>query len=768
MKKILGALIRNEKGQALVVVLGFLVLGGLTIAPLLAYMSTGLSAGRGYQEKIELNYAADAGIEDALWRTDNEEISLEPYDYETEYDYALPENINDKAVTISIKQIWPLADLESDENGTTLPDCLVITGGIIDVGEGKYKVQISYDGSEEDLPIDRVAVWLPCGFEYVAGSSSGLANDDPTSTNFRGGKVLTWDFDPPVNFIDLPDPEPPGGGFTPGTEYPATRKLYFNVSPVGKVANGSYSWVRTTNADIYLAWENGYQLFQISSTAINPTNGRKVTIGGYTYCSQGSARGSGYQIQGDYRAIGNTMMEDKDVDKKRETFVDESSATISDVPADAEVTLAYLYWSGWREWDGDMEADRYVGLKINGNSVYFNDQGEAVQGELPTNPETEILRPNASGDHNQTSRSSGWSARYKYVDDMVADDSATYVYKGGGGAALDTYKIHNRSQGTGTINSVTVYARARAYSSGACDDMRMQIALRTNSTDYFGNMITLIGNAGWDNYSEIWATNPDTGQPWTWPEIDALQIGIKLYDDGNGYPQCTQVYAEVNYTPLFQGIEASKWWLLENDSPNYSYSCFKDVTELVKLISSDGNATYTVTGVVGTTESEWSYAAWSLVIIYSSPSELAHQFYLYDHFLYADMGSAHNFEIEGFEAPADAQAVLTCFVGEGDDHYNDDFLQFNGYFLHDAINPQNDVWNGKSSGLGGQFIDGVDIDSFNVSTPIVSPGDTSAQVSLSTNVDSWNLVYIILAFRSEYGGLTPNSTGIISYNYGGF
>jgi hypothetical protein len=94
-------------------------------------------------------------------------------------------------------------------------------------------------------------------------------------------------------------------------------------------------------------------------------------------------------------------------------------------------------------------------------------------------------------------------------------------------------------------------------------------------------------------------------------------------------------------------------------------------------------------------------------------------------------------------------------------------MKFNGYYMSDAVNPRYNVWNSKSSGLGGQLIDGVDIDSFNVSNPIIDPGDTSAQVQLGTGIDCWNLIYILLSFRSEYGGLTPNAIGIISYNYGG-
>jgi hypothetical protein len=768
MKKTLVGFIRNESGLALPAVLIMLIFSGLLITPLLAHVSTGLRAGSLQEEKVALSYAADAGLEDVLWKTNNEDVPLEPYDYETEYIYSLPQGINGKAVTMSIKQVWPLTGLESDENGTTPPSCLLVTGGITKAQEGKYEVQISYDDSQGNLYIDRVGVWLPAGFEYVVGSSSGITTNEPIVVDWHGGKVLTWDFQSAVNFTDLPPPEPPGGGFTPGTEYPATRILYFNVTPVNKTIGGSYSWVRTTNSALYLSWDTGCNIYQVSSTATDNDTGKSLTVEAYTYVGKGAGGmmgGGGSQVRGDYRAIGNTLMLDMDENKRRETLLGDSSATISNIPDDAEVVLAYLYWSGWRELEGDMEADRTCGLKINDRSVYFNEQGEPVEGELIPDPDTELLRPNGTGSITQCYRHGDWFYNYRCVDEVEADDASTYVYSKNDDTRMDTYRIQNHSQGTGTINSVTVYARARAYNSETCADMRMQIAARTYSTAYYGSEITLIGNAGWDNYSKTWTTNPDTGGAWTWDEIDDLQIGIKLYDDGPGYPQCTQVYAEVNYLPVFQGITAAKWWLLENDSPNYSYSCFRDVTELVRLITPVGNGTYTVAGVSGSTDSEWSYAAWSIFIIYSSPSEKAHQLFLYDHYLYSDMNRSHTFSIEGFLAPEDAEASLTCFVGEGDEFYTGDYIQFNNNYLYDEINPQDNVWNGKSSGLGGEFIDGVDIDTFNVSGPIINPGDTAAEVKLTTGIDSWNLIYIILSFRSELGGLTPNSLGIITYNY---
>jgi hypothetical protein len=247
----------------------------------------------------------------------------------------------------------------------------------------------------------------------------------------------------------------------------------------------------------------------------------------------------------------------------------------------------------------------------------------------------------------------------------------------------------------------------------------------------------------------------------------------------------------------------------------WSYSCFADVTNLVtdyfkgQNVPFYGNATYTVghwdfntrynsstyryylynwivphTGDTvagytryplgspkdggasdtGTTEDtgaedQWSYAAWSVVVIYSSPSTPGHHLYVFDQFLYCDNNQTLNFTIKGFLAPEDVwdnleAARVTCFVGEGDSIWPNDYFQVNGASLPtspDGVNPQNNVWNSMSNVLGGAGVDGVDIDKFTVSGPshIIKPADTEAAVRMPTADDSWNLVYLILSFYSE-------------------
>jgi hypothetical protein len=267
-------------------------------------------------------------------------------------------------------------------------------------------------------------------------------------------------------------------------------------------------------------------------------------------------------------------------------------------------------------------------------------------------------------------------------------------------------------------------------------------------------------------------------------EID----GDRVYFDGNGDPQMDAWDTEELTADSYQVINN-----LDYGNPHgYSYACKKDVTELIRAFTAEGpngnypgNSTYTVGGVDATWDAndEWAYAGWSLVIIFRSSSTYGQRIYLYDDFLYANHQTNLDFDsdgepggtIGGFVAPqliaGEVNAAkITCFVGEGDDYYNGDFIALNApdndpttyipasYKLSDGVGSRNDVWNGQSLGMGAE---GVDIDTFYVtwSSGLLSSGDTSAQLDIYTDVDIWNLVYVILSFRSETttGGITSYS-----------
>ena len=96
MKIAVKRLIRDEKGQTLILALILLIVGGLIMTPLLAYMSTGLITGEVYERRTAELYAADAGVEDAIWKILNDPPDLP---------WADPDigDVNEKVVGVSIE-----------------------------------------------------------------------------------------------------------------------------------------------------------------------------------------------------------------------------------------------------------------------------------------------------------------------------------------------------------------------------------------------------------------------------------------------------------------------------------------------------------------------------------------------------------------------------------------------------------------------------------------------------------------------------------------
>ena len=107
MRTMLGKAIRDESGKILIMVLVLLVVGGLVLTPLLGLMSTGLVAGQVYEKKASELYAADAGVEDAIWRIKNNKAEFEDdYCFYPDPNQGVAELwvVNEKSVDVQIYQ----------------------------------------------------------------------------------------------------------------------------------------------------------------------------------------------------------------------------------------------------------------------------------------------------------------------------------------------------------------------------------------------------------------------------------------------------------------------------------------------------------------------------------------------------------------------------------------------------------------------------------------------------------------------------------------
>ena len=161
----------------------------------------------------------------------------------------------------------------------------------------------------------------------------------------------------------------------------------------------------------------------------------------------------------------------------------------------------------------------------------------ATSNETPTQPDwddvldpvgsSETLRPNEAGDECNITNEAGESCpnHYMNVDEVTSDDDTTTVYaKDFTTWERDLYNINNHSVGVGTINEVTVYARAIGADTPTQASLGIVLKSGNTTSESANQTIT----TSWANYSNTWYTNPDTGSDFTWAEIDSLQAGVTL------------------------------------------------------------------------------------------------------------------------------------------------------------------------------------------------------------------------------------------------
>lgn len=104
---------KREGGQALILALVLLLIGGLMIPPLLALASTGLKSSQVYEQKTDELYASISGVEDALWKITHD-ASLADWECGNSEPYALPP-VNGLPVDVVVTKLSLIEGLVSGE-----------------------------------------------------------------------------------------------------------------------------------------------------------------------------------------------------------------------------------------------------------------------------------------------------------------------------------------------------------------------------------------------------------------------------------------------------------------------------------------------------------------------------------------------------------------------------------------------------------------------------------------------------------------------------
>lgn len=151
----------------------------------------------------------------------------------------------------------------------------------------------------------------------------------------------------------------------------------------------------------------------------------------------------------------------------------------------------------------------------------------------------------------QWSRSAG-AVNYPLVDDPTPDDDATYTYTPTQ-THMDLFDCTAFAIPSGSlITNVKVYGRFKRMEAGG--DYIVRELVRVNGVTYIGSPQDLpMGYpTPYVDRSYTWATNPNTGQPWTVDDVNGVGSNpLQTF----GYEcigfqktvRCTQVYIEVNY-----------------------------------------------------------------------------------------------------------------------------------------------------------------------------------------------------------------------------
>jgi len=208
MKRFFNKIVRGEKGQALPIVLVLLVVGGLLIAPCLAYASTSLRTGHAYEQKLNEIYAADAGAEYALWQSKQGTLPTPGTEV------TLPQKVNDITVKFTTARepvpfrmdihyhqwfhIWgPIWWLRDNAAGIHLWNKVI--GDIDRIGfSHNYdcdiiisNLQLDFGGNPgtPKVRLTRMTMTVPQDCVYD-GASQGISTDPPDVD----GQDLTWYF----------------------------------------------------------------------------------------------------------------------------------------------------------------------------------------------------------------------------------------------------------------------------------------------------------------------------------------------------------------------------------------------------------------------------------------------------------------------------------------------------------------------------------------------------------------------------------------------
>jgi hypothetical protein len=264
------------------------------------------------------------------------------------------------------------------------------------------------------------------------------------------------------------------------------------------------------------------------------------------------------------------------VDISGEGFVPNADVIVTLTKPDGTATE----WTVTADDAGQIATNYELTDFIEGAYFVALSDGNNTGSTLFTDPVT-VLSPNGNGSATQLSDYPSAGANYLKVDDAAPDGDSTYVYTNNTstsgrrdlyaiGNLTDTVKPNNPAPsstshatgvwsnnptvvmvwngvsdpGSASANSVTVKATCRT--TAASPGGSAAVGIRpSGGTESWSTAETL--DTSYGQVSSAYNTNPSTGQPWTYTDINNLQAGVRLRSPSTStQARSTMVWLEVS------------------------------------------------------------------------------------------------------------------------------------------------------------------------------------------------------------------------------
>ena len=156
--------INGEKGQALPLAMIAVILGALVIPPFVGYAGSSIIGSHAYGDAIRSQYAADSGVEHAIWSLTDDDLMDSLTSAGSTVSYLLDENLNGLTTNITVCNAWQtIAEDDFNSGGwsggtgwlddwTHSGDSSVTSSGT--PYEGPYHLRLRGTGAIVQRPVD--------------------------------------------------------------------------------------------------------------------------------------------------------------------------------------------------------------------------------------------------------------------------------------------------------------------------------------------------------------------------------------------------------------------------------------------------------------------------------------------------------------------------------------------------------------------------------------------------------------------------------------